>query len=43
VKAVLTADSSFQDGWYNKTPPKGLRAAVADVLEYAGCGFSSAF
>jgi homoserine O-acetyltransferase len=40
VKAALTADSSFQDGWYEKTPSKGLRA-VARV--YAGWGFSHAF
>ncbi|KAH9530432.1 hypothetical protein CY35_20G000500 [Sphagnum magellanicum] len=40
VKAALTADSSFQDGWYEKTPSKGLRA-VARV--YAGWGFSQAF
>jgi homoserine O-acetyltransferase len=40
VKAALTADSSFQDGWYEKSPSKGLRA-VARV--YAGWGFSQAF
>jgi hypothetical protein len=40
VKAALTADSSFQDGWYEKTPSKGLRA-VARIC--AGWGFSQAF
>lgn len=33
VKAALTADAAFQEGWYDQPPTKGLRA-VARV--YAG-------
>lgn len=40
VKAALTADVAFQNGWYEKPPAKGLRA-MARV--YAGWGFSQAF
>lgn len=40
VKGALTADSLFQDGWYEKMPCKGLRAAAR---VYAGWGFSQAF
>jgi homoserine O-acetyltransferase len=40
VKAALTADESWQHGWYEKAPTKGLRA-MARV--YAGWGFSQAF
>ncbi|VTZ51445.1 Hydrolase alpha/beta [Methylocella tundrae] len=40
VKAALTADAAFQDGWYRSPPTKGLRA-MARV--YAGWGFSQAF
>jgi homoserine O-acetyltransferase len=40
VKAALTADDTFQGGWYEKLPNKGLRA-MARV--YAGWGFSQAF
>ena len=40
VKAALTADAAFQEGWYEKPPTKGLRA-MARV--YAGWGFSQAF
>jgi homoserine O-acetyltransferase len=40
VKAALTADGAFQEGWYDKPPTKGLRA-MARV--YAGWGFSQAF
>ncbi|MCY1704936.1 alpha/beta fold hydrolase [Pannonibacter sp. SL95] len=41
VKAALTADSAFNNGWYgDKKPEKGLRA-MARV--YAGWGFSQAF
>ena len=40
VKAALTADAAFQEGWYDKPPTKGLRA-MARV--YAGWGFSQAF
>jgi homoserine O-acetyltransferase/O-succinyltransferase len=40
VKAALTADAAFQEGWYEKPPDKGLRA-MARV--YAGWGFSQAF
>lgn len=41
VKAALTADAAFNDGWYgDKKPEKGLRA-MARV--YAGWGFSQAF
>jgi homoserine O-acetyltransferase/O-succinyltransferase len=40
VKAALTADAAFQEGWYEQSPAKGLRA-MARV--YAGWGFSQAF
>ena len=40
VKAALTADAAFQDGWYAAKPQRGLRA-MARV--YAGWGFSQAF
>ena len=40
VKAALTADAAFQEGWYDKPPAKGLRA-MARV--YAGWGYSQAF
>src|SRR3954454_879012 len=37
VKAALTADAAWNDGWYSEQPTKGLRA-LARV--YAGWGFS---
>jgi homoserine O-acetyltransferase/O-succinyltransferase len=40
VKAALTADAAWDNGWYNEQPTKGLRA-MARV--YAGWGFSQAF
>lgn len=40
VKAALTADDAWRDGWYERQPTKGLRA-MARV--YAGWGFSQAF
>ncbi|MBN9236659.1 MULTISPECIES: alpha/beta fold hydrolase [Phyllobacteriaceae] len=40
VKAALTADSAWNNGWYDDKPEKGLRA-MARV--YAGWGFSQAF
>ena len=40
VKAALTADAAWNNGWYTTKPEKGLRA-VARV--YAGWGFSQAF
>lgn len=40
VKAALTADAAWKEGWYEKPPTKGLRA-MARV--YAGWGFSQAF
>jgi homoserine O-acetyltransferase len=40
VKAALTADGVFADGWYKEKPQRGLRA-MARV--YAGWGFSQAF
>jgi homoserine O-acetyltransferase len=40
VKAALTADAAFNNGWYKDQPAKGLRA-MARV--YAGWGFSQAF
>ncbi|WP_106751342.1 alpha/beta fold hydrolase [Pannonibacter carbonis] len=41
VKAALTADAAFNNGWYgDKKPERGLRA-MARV--YAGWGFSQAF
>jgi homoserine O-acetyltransferase/O-succinyltransferase len=40
VKAALTADAAFAEGWYEEKPARGLRA-MARV--YAGWGFSQAF
>jgi homoserine O-acetyltransferase/O-succinyltransferase len=40
VKAALTADAAFSEGWYDVKPSKGLRAAAR---VYAGWGFSQAF
>jgi len=40
VKAALTADDAFRNGWYAEPPTKGLRA-MARV--YAGWGFSQTF
>lgn len=40
VKAALTADSAWNNGWYDNKPEKGLRA-MARV--YAGWGFSQTF
>ena len=40
VKAALTADAAWNEGWYEKQPNKGLRAAAR---VYAGWGFSQAF
>ncbi|QPC94417.1 alpha/beta fold hydrolase [Mesorhizobium sp. INR15] len=40
VKAALTADDAFQNGWYKDKPQKGLRAAAR---VYAGWGFSQSF
>ena len=40
VKAALTADAAFADGWYKTKPERGLRA-MARV--YAGWGFSQDF
>ncbi len=40
VKAALTADAAWNNGWYTTKPEKGLRA-MARV--YAGWGFSQAF
>lgn len=40
VKAALTADAAWNEGWYADKPNKGLRA-MARV--YAGWGFSQAF
>lgn len=40
VKAALTADAAFAEGWYDKPPVKGLRA-FARV--YMGWGFSQDF
>jgi len=40
VKAALTADAAWNNGWYEHKPEKGLRA-MARV--YAGWGFSQAF
>lgn len=40
VKGALTADSLFQDGWYEKIPTKGFRAAAR---VYSGWGFSQTF
>ena len=40
VKAALTADAAWAEGWYDEQPDKGLRA-MARV--YAGWGFSQDF
>jgi homoserine O-acetyltransferase len=40
VKAALTADDAWKQGWYDEQPTKGLRA-MSRV--YAGWGFSQAF
>lgn len=40
VKAALTADAAFNNGWYKEKPARGLRA-MARV--YAGWGFSQSF
>lgn len=40
VKAALTCDDAFKDGWYDTQPYKGLRA-MGRV--YAGWGFCQAF
>jgi homoserine O-acetyltransferase len=40
VKAALTADSAWNEGWYREKPARALRA-MARV--YAGWGFSQAF
>ena len=40
VKAALTADAAFKQGWYDQPPTTGLRA-MARV--YAGWGYSQAF
>lgn len=40
VKAALTADATFNGGWYTERPTTGLRAAAR---VYAGWGFSQAF
>lgn len=40
VKAALTADAAFKEGWYDEKPSKGLRAAAR---VYAGWGFSQTF
>jgi homoserine O-acetyltransferase len=40
VKAALTADAAWKEGWYDEQPTKGLRA-VGRV--YAGWGLSQAF
>jgi homoserine O-acetyltransferase len=40
VKAALTADATWNHGWYDEQPTRGLRAAAR---VYAGWGFSQAF
>ncbi|CAB3810521.1 alpha/beta fold hydrolase [Paraburkholderia fynbosensis] len=40
VKAALTVDAAFSDGWYDAQPDKGLRAAAR---VYAGWGLSQTF
>lgn len=40
VKAALTADAAWNEGWYTSKPARGLRAAAR---VYAGWGFSQAF
>jgi homoserine O-acetyltransferase/O-succinyltransferase len=40
VKAALTADAAWMEGWYERPPARGIRA-FARV--YAGWGFSQPF
>lgn len=40
VKAALTADAAWNEGWYDAKPNRGLRAAAR---VYAGWGFSQTF
>lgn len=40
VKAALTADAAWKEGWYTAKPERGLRAAAR---VYAGWGFSQTF
>ena len=40
VRAAITADSAWRQGWYTDQPKTGLRAAAR---VYAGWGFSQAF
>ena len=40
VKAALTADAAWKEGWYTEKPARGLRAAAR---VYAGWGFSQDF
>ncbi len=40
VRAALTADAAWRNGWYDSQPQLGLRAAAR---VYAGWGFSQAF
>jgi homoserine O-acetyltransferase len=40
VKAALTADAAFKEGWYTENVERGLRAAAR---VYAGWGFSQTF
>lgn len=40
VKAALTADGAWNEGWYTSKPARGLRAAAR---VYAGWGFSQTF
>jgi homoserine O-acetyltransferase/O-succinyltransferase len=40
VKAALTADAGWNEGWYTTKPARGLRAAAR---VYAGWGFSQTF
>lgn len=40
VKAALTADAAWNNGWYESQPKKGIRSAAR---VYAGWGFSQPF
>ena len=40
VKAALTADAAWKEGWYETAPTRGLRATAR---VYAGWGFSQTF
>jgi homoserine O-acetyltransferase/O-succinyltransferase len=40
VRAAITCDAAFREGWYTEQPTRGLRAAAR---VYAGWGFSQAF